>query len=59
MENEHKVEETAFGTKTSHPSYGTLLFNRAYGGKHHCSEAVLSIAIPSRWSLDMLILQES
>lgn len=33
MENEYKVEETDFGTKTSHPSYGTLLFNRAYGGK--------------------------
>ena len=33
MENEYKVEETEFGTKTSHPSYGTLLFNRAYGGK--------------------------
>lgn len=32
MENEYKVEETDFGTKTSHPSYGTLLFNRAYGG---------------------------
>lgn len=33
MKNEYKVEETKFGTKTSHPSYGTLLFNRAYGGK--------------------------
>ena len=33
MENEYKVEETKFGTRTSHPSYGTLLFNRAYGGK--------------------------
>ena len=33
MENEYKVEETKFGTKTSHPSYGTLLFNRSYGGK--------------------------
>lgn len=33
MENEYKVEETKFGTKTSHSSYGTLLFNRAYGGK--------------------------
>lgn len=33
MENEYKVEETKFGTKTCHPSYGTLLFNRAYGGK--------------------------
>ena len=32
MENEYK-EETKFVTKTSHPSYGTLLFNRAYGGK--------------------------
>lgn len=32
MENEYKVEETDLGTKTSHPSYGTLLFNRAYGG---------------------------
>ena len=33
MENEYKVEETDFGTRTSHPSYGTLLFHRAYGGK--------------------------
>ena len=33
MENEYKVEETDFGTKTRHPSYGTLLFNRTYGGK--------------------------
>ena len=33
MENEYKVEETDLGTRTSHPSYGTLLFNRAYGGK--------------------------
>lgn len=41
MENEYKVEETKFGTKTSHPSYCTLLFNRAYGGKHHYSEAAL------------------
>lgn len=32
MENEYKVEETQLGTKTTHPSYGTLLFNRAYGG---------------------------
>jgi hypothetical protein len=31
--NEYKVEKTKFGTKTSHPSYGTLLFNRAYGWK--------------------------
>lgn len=33
MENEYKVEETDFGTRTSHPSYGTIMFNRAYGGK--------------------------
>lgn len=33
MENEYKVEETKFGIKTTHPSYGMLLFNRAYGGK--------------------------
>lgn len=33
MENEYKVEETKFGVKTAHPSYGTLLFNRAYGSK--------------------------
>ena len=35
MKNEYKVEETKFGTKTSHPSYGTLLFNRAYGGQEN------------------------
>lgn len=33
MENEYKVEETKLGTKTIHPSYGTLLFNRACGGE--------------------------
>ena len=32
MENEYKVEETQFGTKTSHPSYGTLAFSRRSGG---------------------------
>ena len=47
MENEYKVEETKFGTQTSHPSYGTLLFNRAYGGveRRHYSEAVLNIVM--------------
>ncbi len=33
MESKYKVEETQFGKRVSHPSYGTLLFNRAYGGK--------------------------
>lgn len=33
MVNEYKVEETQFGTKTTHPAYGTILFNRAHGGK--------------------------
>lgn len=33
MENQYNVKETKFGTQTSHPSYGTLIFNRAYGGK--------------------------
>lgn len=33
MENEYKVEETKFGTKTSHPAYGTIMFNRANGYK--------------------------
>nr|DAF61981.1 MAG TPA: hypothetical protein [Siphoviridae sp. ctP0x5] len=33
MENEYKVEKTDLGTRTSHPSYGTIMFNRAYGGK--------------------------
>lgn len=33
MENEYKVEETDFGTKTTHPAYGTIMFNRAYGYK--------------------------
>ena len=31
MENEYKVEETDFGTRTSHPAYGTIMFNRANG----------------------------
>lgn len=29
MKNEYKVEETDFGTRTSHPSYGTIMFNRS------------------------------
>lgn len=33
MENEYKVEYTDFGTKTSHPAYGTIMFNRANGYK--------------------------
>lgn len=32
MNNDYKVEETQFGTKTSHPSYGTLAFSRRTGG---------------------------
>ena len=32
MNNDYKVEETKFGTKVSHPSYGTLLFTRRSGG---------------------------
>lgn len=32
MNNDYKVEETKFGTKTSHPSYGTLAFSRRTGG---------------------------
>ena len=31
MENKYKVEQTQFGTKTTHPSYGTLRFSRATG----------------------------
>lgn len=30
--SDYKVEETKFGTKTSHPSYGTLAFSRRTGG---------------------------
>lgn len=30
--SDYKVEETQFGTKTSHPSYGTLAFSRRTGG---------------------------
>lgn len=33
MENEYNVEETEFGIRTSHPAYGTIMFNRAYGYK--------------------------
>lgn len=32
MNDDYKVEETKFGTKTSHPSYGTLAFSRRTGG---------------------------
>lgn len=30
--SDYKVEETKFGTKTNHPSYGTLSFSRRTGG---------------------------
>lgn len=30
--SDYKVEETKFGTKTSHPSHGTLVFSRRTGG---------------------------
>lgn len=30
--SDYKIEETQFGTKISHPSYGTLCFNRRTGG---------------------------
>ena len=30
--NDYKVENTQFGTKTSHPSYGSLAFSRRTGG---------------------------
>lgn len=29
--SDYKVEDTQFGTKTSHPSYGTLVFSRRNG----------------------------
>lgn len=32
MENEYKVEDTDLGTRTFHPAYGTLLFNRSSCG---------------------------
>lgn len=45
MENEYKVEETDFGTRTSHPSYGTIMFNRSMVERHHYSEAALNIVM--------------
>ena len=33
MRNEYKKEQTQFGEKTTHPAYGTIVFNRASGGK--------------------------
>lgn len=33
MDNDYKVEQTQFGTKTTHPSYGTLRFSRVTGGE--------------------------
>lgn len=33
MENKYKVEQTQFGEKISHPSYGTLRFSRITGSK--------------------------
>lgn len=32
MENEYKVEDTDLGTRTFHPAYGTLLFNKSSCG---------------------------
>lgn len=32
MENNYKVEEDRLGEKTTHPSYGTIVFNRTYCG---------------------------
>ena len=33
MDNDYKVEQTQFGEKISHPSYGTLRFSRITGSK--------------------------
>lgn len=33
MKNEYKKEQTQFGEKTTHPAYGTIMFNRGYGSK--------------------------
>ena len=30
----YKEEETQFGVKTTHPAYGTIMFNRAYGSRN-------------------------
>lgn len=35
MVNEYKVEETDLGTRTTHPAYGTIMFNRAQGSRTH------------------------
>lgn len=33
MDNDYKAEQTKLGTRINHPSYGTLRFDRATGGK--------------------------
>ena len=33
MKNEYKEEKTVLGTKITHPSYGTMVFNRSHGGE--------------------------
>lgn len=58
MEDEYKVEKTKFGIKTTHPSYGTLMFNRAYGGKTPLFGSSIELVMLLQWNLDMLISQE-
>lgn len=43
--SDYKVEETKFGIKTSHPSYGTLAFSRRTGGAPLYLEVALSTEI--------------
>lgn len=49
--NEYEVEETQFGTRTSHPSYGTLSFGRRTGG----SKSLFGSSIEHRDTISMKV----
>lgn len=48
----YKVENTQFGTKTSHPSYGTLAFSRRTGGS---STPLFGSSIEHRYTIAMVL----
>ena len=53
MKNEYKVEKTRLGEKTTHPSYGTIVFNRTYCGGE---KALFGSSIKHRNTITMELL---
>ena len=51
MDENKKVEKTKFGVRTTHPSYGTLLFSRSTGAK----EALFGSSIQHRDTICMTL----